>query len=282
MREEDLDRSRVFTQFVVPPVEDIHKKYSYRKEEIKNGEGHWSYNKVIIERHNPDGSVDDVFEYQRNYSSFYKTFEPFRQLNNGVWKEYALISETYTRFSVVDLELGEIVAVEPYPTITEEHHARWRKAGYEQWCEKDPVGTEKPGWGFCPVEFHVPDFWDEYSENSLYYVMKSKEETGGETEYLYDEKSFMRTTGQFALYMGCVWGDDSGGWKIRYIDLSRLNEGIVTSDERFGYIEFAGKSLKEVAYYPDSDQLVLPVQMYVTASTGKAEQIDANWAKDSD
>ena len=40
----------------------------------------------------------------------------------------------------------------------------------------------------------------------------------------------------FGFVSGCVWGDDSS-WKIQYLDLSRIEEGIVKRDERFGYIE---------------------------------------------
>jgi hypothetical protein len=35
---------------------------------------------------------------------------------------------------------------------------------------------------------------------------------------------------------GCVWGDDTS-WKVQYLDLSRARQGIVTRDDRLGYIE---------------------------------------------
>lgn len=276
MQEDKLDKTRIFDKFVVPPTEDIRKKYTYRTEKIENGPGKWAYNKTIIERNNSDGSITDVYEYTRNYSSFYRTFEPFRQLQDGVWKEYALISPFYTSFQVLDLETGKIVAKEPVPTVTESYHERWKSQGFAKWCEEMPVGTEKPGWGFCPVEFHVPDFWDDETEDSLYYVYEQKD---GVTTYLYEEENFLRKTGQFALYMGCVWGDDHGGWKIRYIDLSRLSEGIVTSDERFGHIQFAGKHLKEIEFLDEMDLMIVPVEMYIRLKDGKASPIDANWQK---
>ncbi len=271
--------TRKFDTFVPPELVDIRKKYTHRVEKA-NAENKWPATKVFIERNNLEtGESEVVFEYERNYS-FYKTFEPFRQFNNGEWRDYALISTKYVRFEVVDLEKGEIIAIQPAPTVTEEHHKRWRKMGYEKWCEEQPVGTEKPGWGFCPVEFYVPDWLDNFGADAIDYTFNVKE--GEEPRYLYPEEDFLKFTGQYAIYSGCVWGDDSGGWKIRYIDLSRISEGIVTSDERFGYIRFAGKSLKEIEIWNDSNRMVVPVEMYVDIPSGKAFKIEANWLSDDE
>jgi len=274
MHESKLDTTRTFDTFVVPPAQNIYEKYTFRAEKKENRPGTWNSTVVTVELHHEDGSVEDIFEYERNYS-MYKTFEPFRQFKDGAWHEYALISTRYTRFEVLDLEKREIIAVEPYPTITEEIHARWRAAGYADLCEKEPVGTEKPGAGFCPVEFYVPDWAENKDENSPY-LLNYKEDG-----FLYDEDDLLDRTGQFALYMGCIWGDDSGGWNIRYIDLSRISEGVVTSDERFGYISFAGKSLKEIDVWEEG-RMVIPVEMVVDASTGKAFKIEANWSDEDE
>lgn len=279
MREAKYDYSRVFEQFVAPPVQDIRERYTYRIEKKEKEAGKWPHPSIVIEQHNEDGSVEDIYSYVRNYSMA-KTFEPFRQLKDGVWRDYALISPEYVRFSVLDLQTREIIATEPYPTITEKHHERWRKMGYEKWCEEQPVGTEKPGWGFCPVEFYVPDWAEQYERDSLHYLFEMKDK---EPRFLYDEEDFMRFTGQYALYMGCVWGDDSGGWKIRHIDLSRISEGIVTSDERYGYIQFAGDSLrKDVNIWSDMNRMTIPVELYADIDTGKAFRIEANWRDDDD
>ena len=42
-------------------------------------------------------------------------------------------------------------------------------------------------------------------------------------------------TGEFGFVWGCVWGDDSS-WKVQHLDLSRVGEGELTRDERFGYV----------------------------------------------
>ena len=81
---------------------------------------------------------------------------------------------------------------------------------------KDLGGEEGAGNGFCPTGFYVP-------------VVECKEDIGSE----YDPQ------GQFGFVCGCVWGDDSS-WKIQYLDLSKINEGILVRDDRMGYIELLG------------------------------------------
>jgi hypothetical protein len=97
-----------------------------------------------------------------------------------------------------------------------------------------------------------------------------------ELRYVYSDERLNAHTGQWALYSGCHWGDDSGGWKLRYIDLSRISEGIVTSDERFGYIQLAG-NLQDIYYYHDGDKITIPVELTANVNTGLAYPIEANW-----
>jgi hypothetical protein len=270
MREEKLDLNRAFEEFVVPPAQNIRERYTFRLDK-KEEPGKWPTTTVIVEQHNEDGTVEDIYTYERNYA-MYRTFEPFRQLKDGVWHDYALISPRYVSFEVLDLEKREVIAKLPAPTVTEEHHERWRKMGYEKWCEEMPLGTEKPGWGFCPVEFYVPDNAEHHTKDAPYIVSSVESK-----DYLYSEDDLMAFTGQFALYSGCVWGDDSGGWKLRYIDLSRISEGIVTEDERFGYIPVAAKSLKEIDFWGEDDRIVVPVEVMMNLKTGKSFTVDAHW-----
>ena len=44
--------------------------------------------------------------------------------------------------------------------------------------------------------------------------------------------------GEFGFVWGCYWGDDSS-WKVQYLDLSRVQQGVVRREERFGYVELA-------------------------------------------
>ena len=93
-----------------------------------------------------------------------QTFEPFRQGDHV----FALISTHYTATSVMDLATGEIVA------------------------------AEKPNAaGFCPVGFHVPDWWDRHDGTKL---------PGSMHWHPADDEW---PTGDFGFVWGCIWGDDS-------------------------------------------------------------------------
>lgn len=82
-------------------------------------------------------------------------------------------------------------------------------------CE-DICGEEACGCGFCPTGYYVPPI---------------------------DPDECLK--GEFGFMCGCVWGDDSS-WKIQYLDLSKISEGILKREDRFGYIELVGshKELK--------------------------------------
>ncbi len=49
-------------------------------------------------------------------------------------------------------------------------------------------------------------------------------------------KYYEQPSGQYGFVFGCVWGDDSS-MKVQYLDLSRITEGILVRDDRFGYVE---------------------------------------------
>ncbi len=71
---------------------------------------------------------------------------------------------------------------------------------------KSVAGENPTSFGFCPVDFYVP--WNPK----------------------------IGWKGQHGFVAGCVWGDDSS-WKIQYLDLSKIDQGILVRDDRFGYIE---------------------------------------------
>jgi len=78
--------------------------------------------------------------------------------------------------------------------------------------------------GFCPVDFAIPrDDSDDFFRS----------EDLKETDFM----------GTFALVAGCVWGDDSGGWKIEAVDLSNIIKGKLEVKPLFGYFEscYTGK-----------------------------------------
>jgi hypothetical protein len=78
---------------------------------------------------------------------------------------------------------------------------------------------------FCPAGFYVPDWWDIHDGSVI----------PGSARWSSDDEW---PTGDFGFVWGCVWGDDSS-WKVQYLDLRRVQEGIILRDERFGYVELA-------------------------------------------
>ncbi len=44
--------------------------------------------------------------------------------------------------------------------------------------------------------------------------------------------------GTFGFVWGCHWGDDTS-WKVQYLDLSGIQDGVISREERFGYLELA-------------------------------------------
>ena len=92
------------------------------------------------------------------------------------------------------------------------------------------ASEEANGHGFCPVGFYVPDWYDVH-DNSI--VPGSK----------YWHKRNEEPSGKYGFVWGCVWGDDTS-WKLQYLDLSKIQEGIISRDERFGYVELANISAK--------------------------------------
>ncbi len=73
-------------------------------------------------------------------------------------------------------------------------------------CGEEPETADSDP-GFCPTGYYVP----------------------------HDPQDGL--TGQFGFVCGCYWGDDSGGWKVQFLDLSRIAEGTIKRDERLGYIQ---------------------------------------------
>jgi hypothetical protein len=70
--------------------------------------------------------------------------------------------------------------------------------------------------------------------------------------------------------------------KLRHIDLSRIHEGIVTSDERYGYMPVAGK-LADIELMTESGALVVPALTYADINTGKVSMDgEPNWEKEDD
>lgn len=178
-------RERVVdTDFEIPSRPKPRDKYVVKTLPKTNRPGTWDSTIVEVYRR---GSTPDVLEricnYERNYGML-QTFEPFRQGS----REYALISQDYTRTAVLDLSSGKVIAEEPLG---------------------DP-----PGSGFCPVGFYVPDWWD-VNDGSI---------IPGSKCWTTDEEW---PTGDFGFVWGCHWSDDTS-WKAQYLDLSQVQQGVIS------------------------------------------------------
>lgn len=174
---------------------------------------------------------DDVRigEYNRNYHSqgvAVDTFYPFQ--HNGEW--YALYSKDYTATRVAKL--------------TDK---------FKDWC-----GQERDSWGFCPAEFYVPranvfemkknGAASEFAYRTYDNEYKDEEELldqfyDKETDTLDNDGGKLMTTTfigreylPYGFMSGCVWGDDSS-WKLRFIDLTQIDQKILTITDKFGYWE---------------------------------------------
>lgn len=108
------------------------------------------------------------------------------------------------------------------------------------------VATEKEP-GFCPVQVYVPSLDEDFDED------------GGEClPDVFRNYSNKGILGYFGFVAGCYWGDDSS-WKIRFVDLSQIDEGILEVREGdFDYSMLPGGSdlgpeLFSLIFLPDKD-----------------------------
>lgn len=213
--------------------------YSIRSVSKASRPGAWNIREVEVL--GPTGDVVGTYTY--NYSMT-PPFCPFEY--KGEW--YALYAKDYTATRIMNL-----------PS-----------------CE-DVWGQDRNTAGFCPVEFFVPA-----SQETLYGDNREGKFRGssnsdfeefqmaGPSERLLEtgEPRWVVQPVKYADYgfmCGCVWGDDSS-WKIRFIDLAKLDEGVVTIDDRFGYVEMNPKlSLRDSVqiYFPDAARDKLRITLYV-------------------
>ncbi len=127
--------------------------------------------------------------------------------------------------------------------------------------------------GFCPVGFYVPDYWDLHDGTVF----------PGSPHFREAEHAWIR--GELGFVWGCVWGDD-GSWKIQCVDLSRVSDGIITRDARFGYVELAesnwvspcfraelgDEGLKPPFIYAGREQVSLAVQLTFDKASGAVDE----------
>jgi hypothetical protein len=121
---------------------------------------------------------------------------------------------------------------------------------------------------FCPTGYFVPDF-EEYGEDMSWYEQRMKEDQEKNDERgvkywknVIDEQiKNKQIAGKYALVSGCVWGDDSGGWKVCLLDLSEIEQGKLKLDtETLGYFELPHYvKLKDCVNWEDPDRFNIAI-----------------------
>ena len=161
--------------------------------------------------------------------------------SDRVTEKLALISRDYTRTAVLDLASGMVIAEE--------------------------TQDASPGAGFCPVGFYVPDWWDVNDGSRL---------PGSEHWCADDEWPI----GDFGFVWGCYWGDDSS-WKVQYLDLTRVQQGVISRDARFGYVELATFGFKSPCLTRDPEALRRAIHRTSSACRETAAsarlRLQSNW-----
>jgi hypothetical protein len=122
----------------------------------------------------------------------------------------------------------------------------------------DIAGEDPHGFGFCPTGFYVP-----------------QPEDGQKT---CDDGPNLALDGTFGFVCGCVWGDDNS-WKIQHLDLSKITEGVLKREARFGYLELADdcdnlKDAIDLSDYEGPSCRSVKVKMAISFDVGRAVDID--------
>lgn len=178
-------------------------KYTLKTLPIDNGSGHWKSTLCHI-------FCDEVeigsYLY-RYYNSAEKIFQPFNI--NG--KDYAIISTDYTTVSFITLpDCTPVVLTDESKENLSDH---------------------------CPVECWIPRYKEIRTEYEAEMILGHP--SGVKDFYVYFDDSEIREPKDpesfelpihyhdFGFVAGCVWGDDSGNWKVNFLDLSGIEKGEV-------------------------------------------------------
>jgi hypothetical protein len=230
----------------------------------------------VFQQDTKDGAKQLLGTYNRNYSTNYNNFAPTRKGD----RYFALYSPDYTCTRVMEImpgvgfkdiggEEGDsngFCPVDLYiPTLREYVNEQFDggSSKIKDWSrilDFFPAGsrmTEASSKSKGRQKLEYPDgkpiraytgvmekIGPNYPEREKY-----KSVWGPERD---DFKSgFVILPPSHAFVAGCYWGDD-GSWKIQYIDVSRIDEGIIKREERFGYIELpTNLSLKKAIVVDD-------------------------------
>lgn len=168
-------------------------------EEVDNGPEYIISTKISIYR-------DDILvgQYIRNHDLFPNTtFYPFRV--GDQW--YALYSADCSISQILKINIDSI----------------------EHWCDID---NDSP---FYPVEFYVPKYHRFSINDTEFYVSDSNFANDVLFQDEIKKDGYIDTSYHLFGFLSGTEPDDEFSWKLRYIDLSKISDKIVSISERFGY-----------------------------------------------
>jgi hypothetical protein len=165
---------------------------------------------------------EKIGEFHRNYDSFgVSTFFPFKK--NGNW--YALYSPSYVALSIMELPSCKYIGGEDQSN----------SGGF---C---PVEVYVPRYQWCRVFAEKPENLHQYPECNHSWLVRDRyekeyENNEGLSEGYKDD--YMEITPEtfyedIAFVSGCVWGDDSGPWKIQLKDISKAHDGVIKTIDSY-------------------------------------------------
>lgn len=200
-----------------------------------------------------------IYEYDRNYSML-RTFDPFRiwDEKQETWRHMALISPFYVSFELLDLDEHKIIAKKSPNLLSKEKAESLNKKYLEKGAEPPyKEGQNMSSWNFCPSEFHVPDVYDILNNKEIE-ELQEVVNTSKDLDFWQDWMNNFINRRTFAFEAGCVWGDD-WSYKVQAIDLTKIFQGEIQDDDRFGYLILQGelKNVYNKDYYDDEDYVIL-------------------------
>lgn len=256
MKDEKKTMNKILEKF-----EFINIRERFYETHETNNKG-WAKTHVKVFDRN-SSTTEPIYEYDRNYSML-KTFDPFRVWDDEkeTWRHMALISPSYMNFEVLDLDENIIIA-KKLPTLLSKEKAESLNKSYIEKGLEPPYteGQNISSWNFCPSEFHVPDVYDILDDNDIKELQEAIS-TKKDLDFWQEWMNNFINRRTFAFEAGCVWGDD-WSYKVQAIDLTKILQGEVQDDDRFGYLILQGdlKNIYNQNYFDDEDYISLELSV---------------------
>jgi hypothetical protein len=205
---------------------------------------------AIMQQDKKDGPKRNLGTFRRNYPTNFDNFAFVEKFG----RYFALYSPDYTVTRVMEIFPGlgwkDIGGEEMnsngfcptgfyVPQITDmvfENDAHPSEEELKDWNDK--LAHYPPGTRYIPLGTDNKAEKIRYEDGAY---VRAYTRDDGRYEWVWGEKrdyeyGWIIYPPAFGFVSGCYWGDDSS-WKIQYLDLSQIENGIIKREDRFGYIE---------------------------------------------